>query len=152
MDQLGVALVQECLGPLHAALRAVRIGPTDSDEIIRGSIGVLAAQVREHADLFRFIARERLGGALPVRETIRAQMGAFAEELARDLRTGRVEARLTEWSPSDVDMFAALLVNLMVLTAAALLEEPAAETAVLETATAQLRLIVLGARHWCDEA
>jgi hypothetical protein len=36
----------------------------------------------------------------------------------------------------------------MVLTAAALLES--SEPALLETAASQLRLIVLGARHWLD--
>jgi AcrR family transcriptional regulator len=154
MESLGVALVQESLAPLHAALRAVRIGPTESGEIIRGSVAVLATQVREHPELFCFLARERLGGVLPVREAIRTQLRSFADELARDLREGQVDPaeRLDAWPPSDVDMLASLLVNLMVLTAAGLLEEPDAEKAVLETATAQLSLIVLGARHWRDNA
>ncbi len=45
-------------------------------------------------------------------------------------------------------MFTRLLVNQMVLTAAALLEGNG--TAIVDTATTQLRLIVLGARHWLD--
>src|SRR5690242_1875133 len=48
LDSLGVALVEQSLEPLRGALRAVRAGLTDSDDIIRGSVRVLAAQVREH--------------------------------------------------------------------------------------------------------
>jgi AcrR family transcriptional regulator len=157
MDSLGVALVEESLEPLRVALRSVRAGLTDSDEIIEGSVRVLADQVRQHPDLFRFLARERHGGVRRVREAIRDQLQRFADELARDLVASDIGAalRLREWLPVDVHMFTGLVVNQMVLTAAVLLEPPEgrpADQAVLEVATTQLRLVVLGAAHWLDEA
>jgi hypothetical protein len=51
-------------------------------------------------------------------------------------------------------MLTELVVNQTVVTAATLPgpaeADPAAEAAVLTTATTQLRLIVVGARHWLD--
>jgi len=155
LDSLGVALVEESLEPLRATLRTVRAGLTDSGEIIRRSVEVLGRQVREHRDLFRFIARERNGGVPRVRAAIREQLQRSADELARDLLASPAgdEIRLPEWPPADVRMLTGLVVNQMVLTAAALLEPPepaVSERITLDTATAQLRLIVLGARHWLD--
>jgi AcrR family transcriptional regulator len=155
VDSLGVALVDESLEPLRAALRTVRAGLADSDEIIRRSLHTLARQVHAHRDLFRFIARERHGGVAPVRVAIRYQLRRFTEELAGDLRDGTVptRGRLDRWPPRDVPMFAQLVVNHMVQTAAALLDVPArgaSHSALLDTATAQLRLIVRGAQHWLD--
>ena len=155
LESLGVALVEESLEPLRATLRTVRAGLTDSDEIITRSVSVLAEQVQEHRDLFRFIARERHGGVRPVREAIRDQLQRSADELAGDLLTTDAAAavRLHEWPPDDVRMFTRLLVNQMVQTAAALLEPPDGrppDPVLLPTATAQLHLVVLGARHWLD--
>ncbi len=153
LDSLGVALVEESLEPLRAMLRTVRAGLTDSDEIIRRSVEALAQQVREHRDLFRFIARERHGGVSRVRTAIREQLQRSADELARDLLTTQVGGAigLREWPPQDVRMFTGLVVNQMVVTAAALLEPPEGrlpDRMLLDVATTQLHLIVLGARHW----
>src|SRR6185503_4978556 len=90
MDSLGVALVEASLEPLRTALRAVRADLADSEEIIRRSVRVLASQVREHPELFRFVARERHGGVQPVRRAIREQLRRFADELADDLLRGDV--------------------------------------------------------------
>src|SRR3712207_8415757 len=58
-DTLGVALVEQCLGGLRTALRAVRAGHTDSEEIARRSVAALARQLGAQRAQFRFIARER---------------------------------------------------------------------------------------------
>jgi len=156
MDRLGVALVEESLEPLRAALRAVRVGLSDSDEIIRQSVALLSSTVRANRGWFRFVARERHGQIPLVRLAIRDQLRGFADELARDLLAGPVGAvvRLGEWPAADVQMLTQLAVNQMVVTAAALLDppedDPAAEAVILATATTQLRLIVVGARHWLD--
>lgn len=151
MDSLGVALVEESFEPLHAALRTVRTGFADSDEVIHRSLLMLAQTAYEHRDLFRFIARERYGGALRVREAIRDQLRRFTDELADDLRSGAVgtHARLDEWPPGDVEMLAQLVVNHMVQTTAALMDAPD-QAALVDAATVQLRLVMLGARHWLD--
>jgi AcrR family transcriptional regulator len=157
MESLGVALVERSLGALRTALRAVRAGITESDEIARRSIDTLVREVRAHREEFRFIARERYGGLREVRQAIREQLRLFSDELATDLRAGNVAAAsvLARWEHDDVLMLTDLIVNHMVATAAAILDvppgQPAAERRVIEAAHRQLRLIVVGGRHWLDE-
>jgi AcrR family transcriptional regulator len=156
LDSLGVALVEQCLGGLRTALRAVRAGRTDSEEIARHSVAALAEQVRAHRAQFRFIARERHGGVRPVRQAIRDQLRLFSDELAADLLTDNptASAVLGRWEPADVHMLADLIVDHMLATAAVLLDtppdDPDAERRVVGVAARQLRLIVVGARHWLE--
>lgn len=158
MESLGVALVEQCLGGLRTALRAVRAGRTDSDEIARHSIDALAGQVRAQPAQFRFVVRERHGGLRPVRQAIRDQLRLFSDELAIDLLTDNPTAAavLGRWERADVDTLADLIVDHMLTTAAALLDapdgDPAAERRVVARASRQLRLIVVGARHWLEPA
>nr|BFE57411.1 TetR family transcriptional regulator [Dactylosporangium thailandense] len=151
---LGVALVEQCLGGLRTAVRAVRDGIADSDAVIGRSLSVLVAQLHERREHFRFIARERHGGVAPVRRAIREQLDLSAAELATDLLTHRLPhvAALERWEAQDVRMLATLIVDHMVQTAAALLELPpgdeAAASDTIDMADRQLRLIALGSRHW----
>ncbi|BCJ41930.1 transcriptional regulator [Actinoplanes ianthinogenes] len=154
VDRLGVALVDESLGTLRATIRAVRDGLSSSDEVINRSIGVLARQVHDHREHFRFVARERHGGVPAVRAAIAEQLDLFAAELATDLAADRLRGgpRFDRWIAADLRMVTSLMVNHMVWTAAALLDAPPdspdAEARVVDTAGRQLRLIVLGARQW----
>lgn len=156
MESLGVALVERSLGALRTALRAVRAGITESDEIARRSIDVLVREIRAHREEFRFIVRERYGGMGPVREAIREQLRLFSDELATDLRTGDTAAAsvLAQWEHDDVLMLTDLIVNHMLTTAAAILDVPpgqsAAERRLIDAARRQLRLIIVGGRHWLD--
>jgi AcrR family transcriptional regulator len=149
VPSLGVALVEQCLGGLRTAVRAVRDGSADSDAVIGRSLRVLAAQLHERREHFRFIARERHGGVGPVRRAIREQLDLSAAELATDLLTARLPPAvpLARWPQQDLRMLADLIVNHMVQTAAALLEGPD-EADALDLAERQLRLIALGSRHW----
>jgi AcrR family transcriptional regulator len=158
LDSLGVALVEQCLGGLRTALRAVRAGRTDSDEIARRSVAALAEQLRAHRAQFRFIARERHGGVRPVRQAIRGQLRLFSDELATDLLTDNptASAVLGRWEAGDVHMLADLIVDHMLTTAAVLLDsaadDPEGERRATGVAARQLTLIVVGARHWLDPA
>ncbi|MER7282508.1 TetR family transcriptional regulator [Dactylosporangium sp. NPDC000244] len=151
---LGVALVEQCLGGLRTAVRAVRDGIADSDAVISRSLSVLVAQLHERREHFRFIARERHGGVAPVRRAIREQLDLSAAELATDLLTRRLPhvTALERWEAQDVRMLATLIVDHVVQTAAALLELPpgdeAAASDTIDMADRQLRLIALGSRHW----
>jgi AcrR family transcriptional regulator len=156
MESLGVAVAEESLGELRLALRAVRSGLTDSEEIIRRSLAVLVRRVRTHRAEFRFIVRERFGGVRRVRQAISDQLRLFGEELATDLLAGRI-ATVTDphrWPPADLEMLTGLVVDHMLLTVAAILDlppnRPAAHRQVLDVAAKRLRLIVLGSRHWLD--
>ncbi|MEU4218411.1 TetR family transcriptional regulator [Actinoplanes sp. NPDC026623] len=154
VDSLGVALVDECLGSLRATIRTVRDGLNSSDEVINRSIGILARQVHDHREHFRFIARERHGGVPAVRAAIAEQLDLFAAELATDLAGDKLLGgpRFDRWIAADMRMVTSLFVNHMVWTAAALLDAPPdstdAEARVIDAAGRQLRLIMLGARQW----
>ncbi|AEV87641.1 transcriptional regulator [Actinoplanes sp. SE50] len=156
VDNLGVALVDECLGSLRGTIRAVRDGVSPSDEVINRSIGVLARRVRENREHFRFVARERHGGVPAVRAAIAEQLDLFAAELATDLAGDKLVGgpRFDRWIATDLRMISSLMVNHMVWTAAALLDAPpdapGAQARVIDTAGRQLRLILLGARCWTD--
>jgi AcrR family transcriptional regulator len=158
IESLGVALVEQCLGSLRTTIRAVRDDMTDSDEVIRRSIAVLVREVHAHREHFRFIARERCGGVRRVREAIREQLDLSGAELASDLLTSELSAAsaLHRWTPDDLRMLTELIVNHMVVAAAAILDvppdRPEAERELVDTAAQQLQLIVLGSRHWLDRA
>jgi AcrR family transcriptional regulator len=154
IDSLGTALVEECLGSLRATIRTVRDGLSSSDEVINRSIEVLARQVDEHREHFRFVARERHGGVPAVRAAIAEQLDLFAAELATDLAGDKLLGgpHFDRWIATDLRMVTSLMVNHMVWTAAALLDAPpdaaGAQARVIDAAGRQLRLIVLGARQW----
>ncbi|MFJ8693540.1 TetR family transcriptional regulator [Streptomyces roseolilacinus] len=148
MADLGVALVEESLGSLHAMVRANLAATVDSERRIAGTVDLVARLVRERPAHVRFLARERHGGVRPVREAIGGELDRFAVEVAAEL------ARLPEASGrrrEDLLMLARLYVDLMVTTASALLAvgpDAAAGERVEEEARRRLRLVALGSRHW----
>ncbi|WP_377268153.1 TetR family transcriptional regulator [Peterkaempfera sp. SMS 1(5)a] len=150
-EELGTALVEESFGSLHGMLRAIRSEHAGPDEVIRGSVEVTARYVRLHRAHFRFLARERHGGVRSVRNAVAAGFRLFGEELAADLEA---QPGYQGWSRDDIRMLADLFVDLMVATAAALLEappdDPQAEERIVDTARRRLRLISLGRMHWLD--
>ncbi len=173
MAALGVALVEESFGSLHAMIREICGQGGDVDELIARSVDVVAEHVHEHRAHFRFLARERHGGVAAVRAAIAAQLDGFVRDLVEDLSEQPESAR---WSVAELRVLAELYVNHTMLTAAAILDagadgededeaadapghahlaakESAAETErrILETARMQLRLISLGRRHWLGE-
>lgn len=158
MESLGVALVEQSLGGLRTALRAVRAGLTSSEEIARHSVDALVREVRAHREQFRFIARERYGGLSRVRHAINEQLRLISAELADDLRTGDVAAAavLSRWDDEDVTILTDMIVNHMISTAAAIVDvppgRPAMERRVASAARKQLELIIIGARHRLDPA
>ena len=156
MESLGVAVAGESLGELRLALRAVRAGLTDSEEIIRRSLSVLVRRVHAHRAEFRFVVRERFGGVRRVQWAIAEELRLFGVELASDLLAGRI-ATVSDphrWPPGDLEMLTGLVVDQLLLTVAAILEvppdRPAARRHVLDVAAKRLRLVVLGGRHWLD--
>jgi TetR/AcrR family transcriptional regulator, fatty acid biosynthesis regulator len=149
MDALGVDLVDDAMRPLRQMIRDVRRGRAAHGDIIADTVAVLAKQVREHPDQFRFLTRERYGGVGAVRRAIATELRLFTSELTVDL------ARLThgyDWSTEDLEMAAGLMVAAMLSTVMDLLEaderHPEDAAALLETAQRQLRLIALGMGAW----
>ncbi|MCC3772763.1 TetR family transcriptional regulator [Streptomyces sp. UNOC14_S4] len=150
MADLGVALVEEALGSLHAMIRTVLAEQADPESLIDRSVEVVAAHVREHPAHVRFIARERHGGVRAVREAIGAELARFGDEVAEALAAQPLSEG---WSAEDVRMLAGLYVDHFVMTASAFLEAPPDETPrIADVARRQLLLISLGRRHWLHPA
>ena len=149
MDALGVDLVDEAMRPLRQMIRDARRGRAAHGDIIADTVAVLARQVREHPDQFRFLSRERYGGVGAVRRAIATELKLFTSDLTVDL------ARLTagyDWSAADLEMAAGLMVAAMLNTVMELLDvderHPEDAAAVLDQAERQLRLIALGMGAW----
>lgn len=149
MEELGLLLVDESMRSLRDMLRGARAAPVPTDNAIKRSVEVLVQQVHAHRAHFRFVAREMHGGHGAVRQAIRREILAVTSELALDL--GRLPL-LNRWSAADLQMIAGLMVNAMVLTAAALIEvppdRPEREQQITREAEKQLRLIILGVPQW----
>jgi AcrR family transcriptional regulator len=149
MDALGVDLVDDAMRPLRQMIRDVRRGRAAHGDVIVDTVAVLAKQVRDHPDQFRFITRERYGGVAAVRRAIATELRLFTSELTVDL------ARMTagfDWTSEDLDMAAGLMVSAMLSTVMDLLEaderHPEDAEALLDKAERQLRLIALGMGRW----
>ena len=149
MDALGVELVDESIRPLRQMIRDARRGVAAHSDIIKSTVRILGDQVRGHPAQFLFLVRERYGGIGAVRRAIDTELRLFTSDLALDL------ARLTagfDWTADDLEMAADLMVSAMLAVVMDLLEidqrRREDETAILDRAERQLRLIALGMGGW----
>jgi AcrR family transcriptional regulator len=149
MQELGLALVDRSFRSLRDMLRGARATADGHEHMIKRSIAVLVADVHEHRTHFRFIARERSGGVASLRYAIRSQIRLLASELAADLARMPV---LASWSTDDLQMLAAIFVDVGVSAADALVDiapdDAEAEREIASVAERQLRLITLGVAAW----
>ncbi|MGI9155935.1 MAG: TetR family transcriptional regulator [Marmoricola sp.] len=147
IEELGLVLVDDSFVSLRAMLRDLRREPALAG-VIPSSVRVLLEHVRRREDHFRFIARERTGGAAAVRRAIRHELDLCGGELSADV------ARLPGtqvWSEQDLRILSQLIVNAMVSTAETILNTPRcddAEAQVVHTAETQLRMLLVGALNW----
>jgi AcrR family transcriptional regulator len=145
---LGVALVDQALGSLHEMIGITLSTSGGLDERIAASVDLIAGHVRRYPEHVRFVAREQHGGVRPVREAIAGQLARFASEVRTEL-AGQPESE--GWSGEDLLMLSGLYVDLMVTTAAAVLDAaPGTADQVVALARRRMRLVSLGRRHWLD--
>jgi len=149
MEELGLVLIDESFRTLRAMIRTARADPRAYEGAIANSVGILVDYVHEHEAHFRFIARERFGGVAALRYAIRGEIRLFASDLATDLARFPY---LDRWTTEDLQLLAGLMVNTMVATAEAILDQapkdPTAEAEIIATARRQLQMIVLGVPQW----
>lgn len=149
MDELGIALVEESMRTLRTMIREARRNPETYSDVINSSVRTLHEHVRANVDHFRFLTRERYGGAGPVRRAIATELRLFGSELAIDL--GRFDA-LGKWSADDLRMMADLIVTAMLGTVVDLVDvrspDPASDKEIVRKARKQLLLIVVGVAGW----
>ncbi|MCW2844012.1 MAG: fabR [Nocardioides sp.] len=148
IEALGMALVDESFVSLRAMLRDIRRGDPAFSDVVDRSITILVDHVHQQRSHFLFIARERAAGPPAVRDAIHHEIELCERELATDL------ARLTAtapWSAEDLRILSNLIVMAMVATAESIMNAPPrpdAEKAIIETARAQLRMVLVGALNW----
>jgi len=151
IPDLGVALVDQALGSLHAMIRTTVIATDDPGQRIARAMELIESHVCAHPAHVRFVARERHGGVQPVREAIRAQLALFAEEVRDELAK---DPEAADWSGGDLLMLAQLYVDQMLIVASLFLETldaaPAERALVKDRVARQLRLISIGRLHWND--
>ena len=149
LGALGVALVEESLGSMHELIRDIRTPETDTEDIMLRTVDVVVAHVRADCAHFRFVARERHGGVAEVRAAIATQLDAFIDELVEDLAP---QPESEGWEPGEMRVLARLYVNVIMLTAADLLDadpdDPDAEQRIIAEALTQLRIVSVGRLHW----
>ena len=152
MEELGLALVEECGVTLRRLLREVRKAGVPTTDIIRHSVAIYLQYVRAHPRHFRTAASERHGGSPSIRQAIRTEVGHFVREMAQDLRMLGYRSDL----PSDaLEMICSLVVNTMLNAASDILDlppdQPQLARELEENFVAQIRLIFLGAEQWRTE-
>jgi AcrR family transcriptional regulator len=152
LGELGVALVEESLGCMHELIRDIRTPEAETEDIMRRTVDVVAEHVRADRPHFRFIARERHGGVAAVREAIAAQLDTYIDELVEDLK---LQPGSEGWTDPEMRVLGRLYVNVIMLTAADLLDAPpddaAAEKRIIAEALTQLRLVSVGRAHWLTD-
>lgn len=152
MDELGLALVEECGLTLRRLLREVRKAGVPTTDIIRHSVAIYLQYVRANPRHFRTAASERHGGSPTMRQAIRNEVGHFVREMAQDLRLIGYRADL----PTDaLEMICSLVVNTMLNAASDILDLPADQPQLTreleENFISQIRLVFLGAEQWRAE-
>lgn len=146
MEELGLELVEESFGSLHAMMREARSDPAMIENAVDASVDTVVLAARRDQDHYRFIARERYGGVRRIRRAIRSQLGLFADELAVDLAAFPV---VGTWSVDDRRMLAGLIAETMIHIMAELIDaDPDEAEALAARARSQLRLILFGAAAW----
>jgi AcrR family transcriptional regulator len=149
MEELGLALIDECFRTLRAMLREARSDERIYEHAIRNSVEILVGYVHEHHNHFRFIARERFGGVASLRHAIGTEIRLFGSDLATDL--ARVPI-LDRWRTEDLRLLAGLIVSVMVETAEAMIDSSPSDAVslqeIMSTARRQLRMITLGIDQW----
>lgn len=148
LDQLGLALVEECGVTLRRLLREARRKGLQPRQILRSSVEIYHAHVLQHRLHFLFAASAR-GGAPEIRKALRIEESHFANEMAQDMRDLGL---LRSLPMDDLQMICRLVVTTMMHAATEILDLPPGdrqqERELIDNFVRQLRLIFIGARSW----
>ncbi len=154
MDELGLALVEEGGLTLRRLLREARKAGVPAQDIIRSSVRIYLAYVREHHLHFGFIVGERMGGSGPIRRAIRTEVTHFTNEMAQDIQQLKLLGR--PLSTASLQMICGLVVSTMLNAAGDILDlppkQPQLEAELVDGYVRQLRLIFLGATQWKESS
>ncbi|HJV53230.1 MAG TPA: HTH-type transcriptional repressor FabR [Noviherbaspirillum sp.] len=151
-DELGLALVEEVGITLRRLLREARQAGVVQGDLLRRSVQVYQAYVKQNRLQFLFISGERSGGSRLLRLAIRNDVNHFTSEMAQDFRLLGVYKEL---STASLQMVCGLIVNSMLAAATDILdlppEQPLLEAEMTENFIRQMRVVLLGAAAWKEE-
>lgn len=152
-DELGLALVEEVGITLRRLLREARQAEISQGDVVRRSVQVYQAYVKQNRLQFMFISGERSGGSRLLRLAIRNDVNHFTSEMAQDFRLLGIYKDL---STASLQMVCGLIVNSMLAAAIDILdlpaEHPLLEAEMTENFVKQMRVVLLGATAWKDES
>lgn len=153
MDELGLALVENCGIVLRRLLREARRKGVPVTGIIRNSVHIFTDYVEQNPLWFMFVVGERTGGSRVLRDAIRREIEQFTNEMVHDLRQLDV---LSQLSTAELQMVCGLVVNTMLNAAVDILDlpprQPQREKELVDNFVRQLRVIFLGAQEWREPA
>ncbi|KIF81869.1 HTH-type transcriptional repressor FabR [Noviherbaspirillum autotrophicum] len=151
-DELGLALVEEVGITLRRLLREARQAGISEGDVLRRSVQVYHAYVKQNRLQFMFISGERSGGSRLLRLAIRNDVNHFTSEMAQDFRQLGVYKDL---STAGLQMVCGLIVNSMLAAAIDILDlppdQPLLEAEMSENFVKQMRVVLLGAAAWKEE-
>jgi AcrR family transcriptional regulator len=151
MNELGLAMVDDCGNWLRPRLRHIRLTNQSSRDIIRDSFLLFRDYVEEHPRYFLIAAGERHGGSPVLREAIRLEIERFIDEMAED-----IQVLLPNLSRPTRRNVCELTVNTMLSAASEMLDwrkdDKRHRTRKTEAYVQQLRIVFFGADGWRDEA
>lgn len=151
MDEVGLALVERSFVTLRQMMRDAQRDPGLFNDLIARSVDILVTTVKSNREHFAFVARERLGGPVAVREAIQRELELFISETAVAIRALPV---VSTWSIDDVMALSGIFVRTMVFRAEQVLAVPPGradlEEAIKRKARREMLMIVFGVAHWCS--
>jgi TetR/AcrR family transcriptional regulator, fatty acid biosynthesis regulator len=151
-DELGLALVEETGMTLRRLLREARQAGVSQSDMVRRSVLVYQAYVKQNRLQFLFISGERSGGSRLLRLAIRNDITHFTNEMAQDFR----RLGLYQDLPTiRLQMVCGLIVTSMLAAAMDILDlppgQPLLEHEMTENFVQQLQIVLLGAASWKEK-
>lgn len=151
MEELGLAIVDECGRGLRGMLREVRQVGLPTEDIVRQSVLVFKHYVEANPQYFR-VAADRHSRSPMMREAVRHEVDRFIDEMVGDvLALGQSD----HLSPATLRNVCDLVVNTMLNAAVEILdlanEDPAVGQARIEVFVQQLLMVFVGAAHWQEK-
>jgi AcrR family transcriptional regulator len=149
MDQLALALVDDCGRTLRIQLRRMRLQNHGSKHLIRDSFLLFRDYVEAHPKYFAVVSGERHGGSPLVREAIRTEIERFIEEMAEDISALSLLPNLSWHTLLNV---CDLVVNTILSAASEILDWPKGSERLRkkrsEAYVQQLHILFFGAASW----
>jgi AcrR family transcriptional regulator len=149
LDTLGLALVMRGGETLRRLLRQVRQDDIPPERMLRASVRIFLRHVQNHRMVFAFLATERHGASSVIRQAILDQETRFVDEMSQDMTALGSFPHLSE---PTLKRLCRLVVTTMFNAAADAtnpsLQQPGSDEVLADEWLGQLRLVLIGARHW----